>query len=143
MDMHTVADDLLELLASDKCNETNVLLGTLATFLETNASSAFEAARAAQVTNGSSPSPSESKVIREAIATHRRETASLEKIIADLRLDNRHLAKRGKDLGDELVATKEKLARIEEMYARSEDELIRTHASLIYTRRELKRKRER
>ncbi|KZV70386.1 hypothetical protein PENSPDRAFT_651523 [Peniophora sp. CONT] len=121
-DVHPVADSLLEILASERCNETakNALLGSLATFLETNASSAYEVAR--RVTASDRPAAGSSRTYKETAYAYKREIVSLESSLEDLRIDNRALAKRGQDLSSRLTATREELARADEKLSRARHE---------------------
>ncbi|KZV70390.1 hypothetical protein PENSPDRAFT_685519 [Peniophora sp. CONT] len=111
IDPHAIARTLREILTAKECNEVvkDVLLEIFKTFLDNYAASVFEAIR--PQTAAMEPSYS-----------HRNEVAALEEIIRDLRTDKISMAKHANELGAELIATQERLARsYEELkFARNE-----------------------
>ncbi|VDB91833.1 unnamed protein product [Peniophora sp. CBMAI 1063] len=137
MDVCAVVDSLLEVLASERCNENvkNVLLGMLVSFLDTNVASAYEVARSARADN--SPAGS-SKTYPEIIQALRRELQDLK---SDLSADNRHLAKRGEDLGKRLKTTQGKQEKTDEELRNTREELRKSRALALSRQRELASKK--
>ncbi|KZV70385.1 hypothetical protein PENSPDRAFT_734755 [Peniophora sp. CONT] len=115
-DVQGVVDGFLGLLASERCNEPvkDALLSVLATFLKTSLSSTYEMARSMMK-------------YRTMAHAYRREKRPLERDLATLRTDKRALAQHNDDLGEQLTAAREELARANEGLLRARNEQCRSN----------------